>query len=962
MKPFYLLLLAIVATATASAQNTYVWNAASGSNWNASGSWNPARTTPATNDILVFNTGATLAVNNVPTETIGRLEISNNSVITLNGTGVVNTLTIGSSLAVLSGTLNQTATLENVVFATNATANISGAYTNFGAFNISAAGVVVTVNGSLDNRLTLTGASATSLVVNNGGTFYHGINGGIVPTATWNDGSTLNLRGMTSAYPTGGMNQTFKGLVFSGGLTANLIMNSNINCQDLTISITGSELRLTDDASDRIINVGRDFTQTSGTFVLVSDDGDGTLNVTRNASISGGTLRVKDGAGAGRFNVTGNFSQSAGTVDLWASNTASNSIANVTGDFSMTGGTFDICGTSFRSGALNVAGNFSLTAGTITETGTSFSTGVVTFDGTDPQTYVSGGNVNNTVNFVVSSGAILQMDAAGTTVGGDDFTLSSGGTLGIRSADGITVTGATGNIRSGGTRFYSAGANYIYNGSANQAVGAGFPTNLTGSLTIDNANTVTLGLTRTIASGGDVYLTNGTFATAGTMTMATGSTITRSGGSITGNIAGTGAYTAIYTGNTKTSGPELSGSALANITLNTNAAQVVTLNQAKTITGALTLTNGILSTTGTNLLTIGTGGSASAGSDNSFVNGPLAKNTNSTALFTFPVGVIGNGIRPVGVKPAATTATTYTSTFLVGNPRTAYPGATLAAGLTQISYCEYWTVNRSAGGANANVTLSWSANSCSGAGYVGNPVTLKVARHDGGAPGIWTDAGNSGSTGTAPFASGTVTSALVSSFSPFVIGTGNNLQNPLPVMFADVKAYAKNSGIQVEWSNLTERELLGYVVERSADGTNFTAIGAQAPRGNNNDKESYSHFDASPVTGSNFYRIRVNEMHGKIIYSKVLRVDIGTGKQSFGMYPNPVTGRQFTVSLNGMTQGQYSLKVVNAIGQPVFETKINNVSSATTQTLELPASVKSGVYTSILTGADYRETKMFIVQ
>jgi hypothetical protein len=41
---------------------------------------------------------------------------------------------------------------------------------------------------------------------------------------------------------------------------------------------------------------------------------------------------------------------------------------------------------------------------------------------------------------------------------------------------------------------------------------------------------------------------------------------------------------------------------------------------------------------------------------------------------------------------------------------------------------------------------------------------------------------------------------------------------------------------------------------------------------------------------------------------------------------------------------------------------INNQSSSLTQTLDLPATIKAGVYNLVINGDNYRETKTFIVQ
>ncbi|MCR6720025.1 MAG: T9SS type A sorting domain-containing protein [Chitinophagaceae bacterium] len=98
------------------------------------------------------------------------------------------------------------------------------------------------------------------------------------------------------------------------------------------------------------------------------------------------------------------------------------------------------------------------------------------------------------------------------------------------------------------------------------------------------------------------------------------------------------------------------------------------------------------------------------------------------------------------------------------------------------------------------------------------------------------------------------------------------------------------------------------------------------------------------------------------MYSKILRVEMGSTKVGFSLYPNPVVGKQLTVSLSGLRQGQYNLEVFSATGQRVYATRINNAGSGVTQMIELPASVKSGAYVTVISGDTYRESKQFIVK
>jgi hypothetical protein len=242
--------------------------------------------------------------------------------------------------------------------------------------------------------------------------------------------------------------------------------------------------------------------------------------------------------------------------------------------------------------------------------------------------------------------------------------------------------------------------------------------------------------------------------------------------------------------------------------------------------------------------------------------------------------------------------------------------------------------------------------------YVTNPATLVVAHLVGG---TWVNEGNSATTGNST--AGTVTSAnLVATFSPFTLGSTSALDNPLPVLFANVKAYEKNGGVQIEWSNMTEKDVAGYTVERSGDGTDFSSIGQQAPTSNQNDRVDYSAFDANPAQGLNYYRIKAQETTGKIVYSKILSVNVGSTTESLRLYPNPVRGNQITISMSNIKRGNYTLRVINTAGQEIFRQVINNQSSNITQTLDLPSTIKAGVYNMVINGDSYRQTRTFVVQ
>ena len=103
MKKIYYLLFYLCCYHLGNAQNTYTWAVDSG-NFLAPNSWIPARNNPAENDVLVFdgNIKSMALVNNLRTQTIGRLLIKNNANVSFNSaildTGIGNIQKLNGSL------------------------------------------------------------------------------------------------------------------------------------------------------------------------------------------------------------------------------------------------------------------------------------------------------------------------------------------------------------------------------------------------------------------------------------------------------------------------------------------------------------------------------------------------------------------------------------------------------------------------------------------------------------------------------------------------------------------------------------------------------------------------------------------------------------------------------------------------------------------------------------------------
>jgi hypothetical protein len=188
-------------------------------------------------------------------------------------------------------------------------------------------------------------------------------------------------------------------------------------------------------------------------------------------------------------------------------------------------------------------------------------------------------------------------------------------------------------------------------------------------------------------------LTNGALNNGGfTVSFGNGATIERSGGSL-GQTPGFGASVNVeytqYSANI-TTGPELPASASVLNNLSISSSNGVTLNAPCTVNGTFTLTNGGLTTTTSNLLSIAGTASIIGGSSTSYVNGPLRRTLLGSGPYAWPVG--GSSYLPFTLSDVSGTSPVVTVQAFSSDA-----GGTPMSPLTALSNTEYWLAEISSG-------------------------------------------------------------------------------------------------------------------------------------------------------------------------------------------------------------------------------------------------------------------------
>lgn len=182
-----------------------------------------------------------------------------------------------------------------------------------------------------------------------------------------------------------------------------------------------------------------------------------------------------------------------------------------------------------------------------------------------------------------------------------------------------------------------------------------------------------------------------------------------------------------------------------------------------------------------------------------------------------------------------------------------------------------------------------------------------------------------------------------------------------PVTLINFSAHAKGNGVSIDWSTSQELNNDYFQVERSADGSsNWSVVATVNGAGNSQVAKKYNAFDASPLAGVNYYRLKQVDNDGKSSYSNTVAVKMQLQKTAISVVANPfyntltvnfssptsemvtarlidVTGKQIATqnwsvnsgtsrkdfsNLSGLQHGMYILSVVNNSGEILFNGKV----------------------------------------
>ncbi|HEX5655177.1 MAG TPA: T9SS type A sorting domain-containing protein [Chitinophagaceae bacterium] len=137
----------------------------------------------------------------------------------------------------------------------------------------------------------------------------------------------------------------------------------------------------------------------------------------------------------------------------------------------------------------------------------------------------------------------------------------------------------------------------------------------------------------------------------------------------------------------------------------------------------------------------------------------------------------------------------------------------------------------------------------------------------------------------------------------------------LPVKLLSFEASPAANRVKLQWKTATEENASHFIVERSTDAVNYTAVSTVNAIGNSQAEMNYAVDDNNPLTGKSYYRLKMVDMDGKFEYS-VTRVVLFSEKATVRIAGNPARD-QLQIIASTIGNVKNSWQIINPAGQVI---------------------------------------------
>jgi len=194
-----------------------------------------------------------------------------------------------------------------------------------------------------------------------------------------------------------------------------------------------------------------------------------------------------------------------------------------------------------------------------------------------------------------------------------------------------------------------------------------------------------------------------------------------------------------------------------------------------------------------------------------------------------------------------------------------------------------------------------------------------------------------------------------------------NATDLIPVELTSFTAAVNENTVELSWSTATETNNMGFEIQRSSDGAEFSRIAFVEGHGTVTEIQNYTYADINLEVGSYSYRLKQTDFDGTSELSETIEVEI-IAPDVFAIeqnYPNPFNPNT-KIKFSLAADSKVTLKVFDVLGQEVVSLINGNLAAGLHDIDFNAANLNSGVYfyridATGIDGANYTSVKKMIL-
>lgn len=183
----------------------------------------------------------------------------------------------------------------------------------------------------------------------------------------------------------------------------------------------------------------------------------------------------------------------------------------------------------------------------------------------------------------------------------------------------------------------------------------------------------------------------------------------------------------------------------------------------------------------------------------------------------------------------------------------------------------------------------------------------------------------------------------------------------LPVSLLSFEArVVSNNAVALHWTTANEDGLNRFEIERSADNVNWMQWQQATAKGNAVPTNEYDVYDAQPLSGRSYYRLKLIDNSGRYSYSDVRMVQLRKGIETISILPNPAKNRT-TVLVSAISTEMLQMRLTDMAGRTVLQQTERLQPGANSIELSLQG-LAAGTYVLVLQMSEDRVTRKLVIE